>query len=107
MAFDIFLALIKAHGLPIPAREIVFAPPRKFRADYLWQSPRRIILEKEGGIWSRSARAQRAHAAPLTILRDMEKGNLAQSLGYLYLRYTPEQLERGDALPLLERLLFG
>lgn len=105
MPFDGFLLLLEAHGLPLPAREFPFAADRKYRADYCWPAAR-IIVEREGGLWARG-RAQAAHARPLAILRDMEKGNLAQVLGYKYLRYTPEQLERGDALPILRLLLTG
>lgn len=104
MTVDRFCLLLKAHGLPLPEVEVVFAPPRRFRADYCWPA-QKVIVEREGGLWSRHINARRAHAQPLNIQRDMEKANVAQALGYRYLRFTPEQLERGDALAYLRPLL--
>ena len=104
MSYDAFLLLLRAHRLPAPETEVVFAPPREWRADYLWRGPK-VIVEREGGIWSKAKGAKAAHAMPLAILRDMEKSNAAQVLGYAYLRYTPTQLENGDALGALRSLL--
>ena len=58
-----------------------FAPPRLWRADYLWRAPM-LIVEREGGLFSKNVQAQLSHAAPTHILRDMEKSNAAQLLGY-------------------------
>lgn len=81
-----------------------FAPPRLWRADYLWRAPM-LIVEREGGLFSKNVQAQLSHAAPTHILRDMEKSNAAQLLGYKYLRYTPQQLDTGACLEELRPLL--
>lgn len=104
MTLDPFLLLLRAHGLPLPETEVRFAPPRLWRADYCWRD-QRVIVEREGGLFSRDVNARKAHAAPVHILRDMEKSNAAQLLGYRYLRYTPQQLDSGDALDDLRALL--
>ena len=105
MAADLFLALLQAHGLPLPETEQVFAPPRRWRADYLWRA-QMVIVEREGGIWMRNAKTGAgAHALPSNIIRDMEKGNAAQLLGYVYLRYTPQQLQSGAAVEQLKAVL--
>lgn len=103
-AFDPFLALLEAAGLPAPEREVRFIPGRQFKADYLFRAAK-VIVEREGGLWSPEARAQAAHAMPLKIMRDMEKANLAQLEGFKYFRYTPKQLDSGEALPVLRILL--
>lgn len=105
MAVDTFPLFCVAHGLPKPECEVVFAPPRKFRADYCWPAPYKVIVEREGGLWSKVERARRAHAMPLKILRDMEKSNVAQVLGYRYFRFTPDQLCSQAAMDMLKQVL--
>lgn len=80
-----------------PVAEYVFAPPRKFRFD--WAFPDlKIACEQEGGIWikGRSGRGG-AHSLPSNILRDMEKGNLAASLGWRVFRFQPRDFIKGTA----------
>ncbi len=103
--FDPFLAWLLEHRLPAPQTEVLFAPPRKWRADYLWKYwERNLIVEVEGGLFA-GGRAGRAHAQPTSILRDMEKSNAAQVLGYVYLRYTPDQLMTPQSLADLKQVL--
>lgn len=92
--FDPFLALCAAHGLPEPQTEYRFHPTRQFKADYAWPD-QKLIVERQGGLFSSDERAKRAHAMPLKILRDYEKSNLAQLAGWTYLQFTPEQLDKG------------
>ena len=73
----------KALQIPEPVAEYVFAKPRKFRADFSWVE-QRIILEIEGGTWIQG-RHSRGEA-------DHEKYNLAESLGYLVFRTTPQKV---------------
>lgn len=104
MKLDPFLLLLRAHGLPLPECEVRFAPPRQWRADYLWFQ-QRLIIEREGGLFSANVHAKAAHASPVHILRDMEKSNAAQLLGFKYLRYTPRQLDSGEVLDVLRVVL--
>jgi hypothetical protein len=104
MKLDPFMLLLRAHGLPLPETEVKFALPRQWRADYCWDA-HRLIVEREGGLFSPNANARKAHSAPVHILRDMEKSNAAQLLGFKYLRYTPHQLDSGEVLDELRRLL--
>lgn len=98
---DPFLLLIRAHGLPLPQQEYPFLKPtRKFIADYCWPDAM-LIIEKNGQIWKKGG-----HSSGRGLLRDYEKSNLAQMQGWTYLQFTPQQLERGDALPYL-RDVFG
>lgn len=96
---DVFLALISAHGLPAPQTEYRFAPPRRWRFDYCWPALM-VALEQEGGIWSHGR-----HSRGAGMVNDMEKYNQAQVLGWIVLRFTPQQLTSGEALPLLKDVL--
>ena len=107
MSVDPFLLLCREHGVPAPATEVRFLPDRQFRADYAWPAAR-VIVEREGGIWRGGRRPGTAgigHSAGAAILRDMEKANLAQLHGWLYLRFTPEQLTHGQVVSLLKVVL--
>lgn len=96
---DTFVLLCRAHGLPTPETEVVFAPPRKYRADYVFRDAK-VIVEKNGGIWTKGG-----HSSGRGILRDYAKSNLAQLEGWTYLVYTPQQLESGAAIEDLKAVL--
>lgn len=90
-----------AHKLPQPEAEVVFLPDRKFRADWLWRSPRKVILEVDGGLFQ----AKGGHSSGKGILRDQEKSNLAQLAGFLYLRCTPRDVASGAIADVLKQAL--
>lgn len=82
----LFLAALADQGLPKPVREFRFAPNRKFRADFAW--PAWLLLcEMEGGVFTRQA-----HGSITGLLRDIEKYNLAATLGYRVIRCVPKDL---------------
>lgn len=64
--------------------------------------PRLIAVEVNGGIWSKGA-----HGHPITILRNMEKLNIAARLGWRHLAFTPDQVQAGEALAFTESVLLG
>lgn len=97
--FDPFLLLCAAHGFGVPDTEVVFAPPRKYRADYCFRVAK-VIVEKNGGIWTKGG-----HSSGRGLLRDYAKYNLAQLQGWKVLVYTPEQLENGAAMADLKQVL--
>ena len=98
MTYDPFLLLCAAHGLPVPETEVVFAPPRKFRADYLFRSAK-VIVEKNGAVWMKGG-----HSSGKGIMRDYEKSNLAQLLGWRLFSFTPQQLNSGEAVEFLKQV---
>jgi hypothetical protein len=107
VTLDPFLLLVAEHGLPRPETEVLFARPRRWRADYCWPAAK-VIVEREGGIFRggrRPGTAGHGHSAGRAILRDMEKSNAAQLLGYLFLRYTPRELDSGAVLSTLAQVL--
>jgi very-short-patch-repair endonuclease len=93
-----FLALLAMRKLPEPVQEFKFHPSRKWRMDFAWPD-QRIALEVEGGIWSGGR-----HTRGKGYLADMEKYNEATLMGFKLLRVTPQQMDNGDAVELVERL---
>ncbi len=90
------LAACKAHALPTPQPEVLFAPPRKWRFDWLFDGW--LALEIEGGVWT-----QGRHTRGKGFLRDMEKYNEAAIMGYTVLRCTWDDVESGYAFELVKR----
>lgn len=94
----LFLAACEAHGLPTPEPEYVFAPPRKWRFDWLFAGW--LALEIEGGVWTNGAHVRGEH-----FLSDIEKYNEAVILGFSVIRCTPDDVNTGAAFELLKRAL--
>lgn len=107
---DPFVLWCKAHGLPTPEREYRFHPERKWRFDYAWAgvtpNPLRpnddqwVAVEVDGGVWTNGR-----HTRGAGFVRDMEKLNSAQLLGWTVLRYTPQQLTEPKTLADLKQAL--
>jgi very-short-patch-repair endonuclease len=95
----VFAALLRSAKLPLPTPEYRFAPPRRWRADYCW-TDERVILEVEGGVWSRGR-----HTRGSGFLKDVEKYNHAALLGYRVLRCTPATLCTTETLRMIEAAL--
>lgn len=79
---------------------------RKWLFDYAIVS-RKVAIEIEGGIygyrnkdghWEKSG----AHSSPAGILRDIEKYNRAQLLGWIVIRTPPKQLMTGHTLDMVK-----
>ena len=104
---DPFLLLLQAHDLPLPELEVTFTPSRKFRADYCWIAEH-LIVERDGGMFQGGRRPGvrvGGHSSVRGLLRDMDKSNCAQLAGFVYLRFTPQQLASGQALPTIRAAL--
>jgi len=85
-------AQIEDAGLPTPEREFRFAPPRRWRFDFLWRDLM-LAVECEGGVYSRGR-----HVRPGGFRKDAEKYNAAAMLGYRVLRFTAREIEDGTAI---------
>lgn len=82
---------LQSEELPPPELEHQFCPGRRWRFDYAWPALK-FAVECEGGAWS-----QGRHTRGKGYIADMEKYNEAQLLGWLVLRFTPQQLVDGWA----------
>ena len=78
------------HGLPAPVLEHKFHPHRKWRIDLAWPELK-LAVEIEGGVFTRGR-----HVRPVGFLRDIEKYNTANVLGWSLLRVVPSQVEESD-----------
>lgn len=93
---ELFL-LIKSEGLPTPEKEYRFHVIRRWRFDLAFVN-KKIAVEMEGGIWKRGR-----HNRPQGFIKDCEKYNMAQKMGWKVLRYTPQTMN--DAIGDLKYLL--
>ena len=98
---DIFAAQLDAVGLDGYVREYQAIPGRRFRFDFCWVKER-LAVEINGGTYSRGA-----HARPLGIKRDYEKGNLAVQFGWRVLQFDADMVKSGQALDFTEKMLRG
>lgn len=92
-----FMALLRAHHLPMPEPEYRFAPPRRWRFDYAWPKTH-VALEIEGGVWTNGR-----HTRGAGFLRDLAKYNEAALRGWLLLRVSPAGLLRPETMASLRR----
>ena len=79
-------------------RQYQYAPPRKFAADLFVAGV--VLVEVQGGIYSRQA-----HGSISGVLKDNERLNEAAIAGLFMMRVTPDQVDSGEALMLVERFL--
>ena len=83
LSFEKTINNLKLLGWDI-ALEFKFAPNRKFRADFkISKQNLNILIEYEGIIASKAR-----HTSIIGYNNDCEKYNLANKLGYIFLRYT-------------------
>ena len=108
---DLLAFQLKAVGIPFE-REVVFAKPRKWRADFVikdnagtpphfrYYSRPELLIEIDGGTWTGGR-----HVTGSGHASDAEKRNAAVLLGYRPLTFTPEQVTSGVALQTIEKAL--
>ncbi len=114
----LFYALLKRDGLPLPTPEYRFAPPRKWRFDFMIRPPGEVLIvhqsggsqsrlripgvavEVEGGAYSRGR-----HVRPTGFLKDCEKYSEAAAGGWLVIRVPPDQLCTLETVALIRRAL--
>lgn len=81
--------------------EFYFSTERLYRFDYAIPE-HKIAIEQEGGIW---AKGNSGHSSGTGIQRDMDKSNLAQSLGWNVIRRTPEQMKTAETIDLIQKII--
>jgi len=73
--------------LRVPEEEYRFYPVRRWRFDFAWVDDR-VAVEVEGNAWRVSGGGKHMQDA------DMEKYNMAVSLGWRVFRFSPGMIER-------------
>jgi len=87
--YEVMMAnLLKNAGYKFQI-EYKFCPTRKWRLDFALEPLKvKIGIEVEGEIWTGKGR----HSVGKGFIGDTEKYNMAQIMGWIVLRYTPETL---------------
>lgn len=82
----------RVYGItPDPVSEYRFHPIRKWRFDWAWPA-KKIAIEIQGGVF-----IQGRHSRGAGMLKDFEKSNMANKLGWHVYYFTPGQLKKGIA----------
>ena len=95
----IFLNYCELNEIPVPVMELKFAPKRRFRFDFAWIEEK-LAVEIEGGIW-----IQGRHTRGVGYKSDMEKYNIATSLGWRVLRFTTDQIKKIETYKQIKEVL--
>lgn len=90
---------IKVAKLPMPEREYKFHPKRKWKMDLAWVD-RKISMEIDGGIWLPKG----GHTSGGGFIKNAEKRNEAQLMGWHTYHVVPSQVKSGEALKLIEKI---
>lgn len=107
---ELFKAMAKAHGLTEPVPEYRFKYGRKWAFDWMfvgYASPddftmTKVAVEIQGGLFTGGR-----HVRGAALLKEYEKINAAQIMGYKVILVTPQQVESGEAFELVKRALNG
>jgi len=92
--FEILWKSLGGWGL---LKEYKFADGRRFRFDYYHIDG--VAIELEGGVWSRGR-----HTRPTGFLNDMEKYNLAASMGILVFRVPSHDISTKWLSPIIKTI---
>lgn len=90
---------IAAYKLPEPVRQLRFAPPRRWLADFAWPD-HMLMVEVDGGEWTRGA-----HCRGRQMGRDNEKRNTATAMGWRVLTFTGSQVRDATAVDTIRGVL--
>lgn len=97
---DAFMKLVDIElGLDV-WREFYFSTKRLYRFDYCIPELK-LGIEVNGGVWSKG---NSGHSSGKGIMRDYNKSNLAQSLGWNVISVTPDQLMTSYTIGLINDL---
>ncbi|MDR0658840.1 MAG: endonuclease domain-containing protein [Mediterranea sp.] len=89
---DVFTTICKTDIGVDCVKEYKFHPVRKWRFDYCIKSLK-IAIEVDGGVWI-NGRHNRASG----YLKDLEKFNAAASMGWVVLKFTPDDMYKTKTL---------
>lgn len=94
---DLFLTLLNQRYSQTWEAEYKFHPVRKWRMDFACPELK-ICIEIDGGIFIGGR-----HSRPIGMLKDNEKLNTAASMGWLVLKFTPQQKTKTETFELIDK----
>lgn len=99
-----FLLMLRAYGLPEPLCEVVYAPPRRFRADFAYPAPVSLLIEVEGGVWGGGK-----HGTGRGVEIDCDKSRHAALHGWRVYRVTRKSMDEkpGELMEMLKAIVMG
>lgn len=95
---NMFTLMLAEEGIEVE-REYKFHPVRLWRFDYAIPKLK-IAIECDGGVWNYGR-----HVRPTGYIKDMKKFNAAAELGWLVLKYTPEQLNSSYSIIEIKKVM--
>ncbi len=98
-ATNLLVIQLKTLDLPQPVFEHRFHPVRRFRFDLAFEA-QKVAIEIDGATF-----AAGRHVRGAGHLSDAVKRNLATELGWRVLTYVPRQIESGEAIQQIARVL--
>lgn len=96
---DIFTTICKSDLKIEVLKEYIFHPTRKWRFDYSLPQYK-IAIEVDGGVWI-NGRHNRASG----YLKDLEKFNAAASMGWVVLKFTPDELYKKSTFDIIRQTI--
>lgn len=96
---DIFTSICRKEIGIECIKEYQFHPSRKWRFDYAF-AEQKVAVEVDGGVWIGGR-----HNRPKGYIRDMEKFNAAAAMGWVVLKFTPDELYKSVTLDLIKKTL--
>ena len=93
---DLFASLCKKETGVECVKEYKFHPVRKWRFDYAFVE-KKVAVEVDGGVWIGGR-----HNRPLGYKNDMEKFNAAATMGWLILKFTPDELYKNETFEMIK-----
>lgn len=96
---DLFTSICKSDLKILVEKEYIFHPTRKWRFDYSLPQYK-IAIEVDGGVWINGR-----HNRPSGYLKDMEKFNAAAALGWVVLKFTPEELYKRATFDMIRQTI--
>lgn len=90
---------LKAYKIPQWERELVFAPPRRFRFDFAWETEM-LAVEIDGGTFVKGG-----HSTGVGIHTDCVKSSEASVLGWKVMHFDKIMIESGEAIDYLRKAL--
>lgn len=93
---DLFVSIVRADLKVECVREFRFHPVRRWRFDYAIPQYK-IAIEIDGGVWTYGR-----HNRSSGYIADMEKFNAAASLGWVVLKFTPDDKYKSKTIDIIK-----